>query len=784
MSVLHTADGANPTIGILDDYRWDRPRLITPAMTRSEPPEPPGATLASSLQFHPKQPSTPTKIFGMENFGNTCYCNSILQCLFYLDRFRDNLVNYGYLDAGEQRRYKPEVKGVGAHSFTVKYEQLIQNKLKEEKGDEAVDANASTGAPKRKGLIFGLKFNNNNPEPSRVPSVSLALQFSHPQIMPAGQCEGLSTPQRIEVMKCPELARLPVQATRCNNTLIKQNITTSKSLLMLLDDNLVQSLNGSGSVGGEGLSIIVVGIPYPEPFLLSPVNAFAENPLSDHRKKLALINGPIINLDSPLCVKAQNEDLCLMYALRDMFEAMIDNRLTTGVVCPLYFIAKLKAKNFLFSQNNMHHDAHEFYNYLLNEIIDCVQRDSGGTKNWCTDIFQGKITNETKCLSCETVTLKHEHFIDLSVDIPPLDHRLSHLLSHLLNNFSQLEVLTNQNKFYCNRCALLQEAVKTIKLAKLPEVLVINMKRFKYDELVDRMVKLFDLISYPFNLRLFNTTDDVALELMYELYALVVHIGGGPTHGHYVALCKYRPGVWLLFDDETVEIVDDLYVMRFFGNSPGLGSAYMLFYQHLGEDQSQEGYNTSRIFNIHDYYELQHYSQEKLATGSHSPLSKPDDLVSLSIPSMATTEPRPPPIPTMAAATPAATAASTGTIPTTQTGSAPLPDKRLFKLNFFDKSDNDLEKNGRTSLSSLIPAYSPYVTYPAQSTDTLEDTAPPPAPLNLAPAPVPAPPPMARKKLLFRRRDKLLSGAGPTPETNGGNDMERRKSIFGFKRKG
>ena len=163
----------------------------------------------------------------------------------------------------------------------------------------------------------------------------------------------------------------------------------------------------------------------------------------------------------------------------------------------------------------------------------------------------------------------------------------SYSLTYSLNNFSRLETLTHQNKFYCNTCSSLQEATKTIKLKDLPEILVINFKRFKYDENVDKMVKLFDSISYPSTLRLFNTTttskknvdkseDDFSL---YDLYALVVHIGGGPMHGHYISLCKIKAKLWLLFDDETVELVDDAYVMRFFGNGPGLASAYILFYQ-------------------------------------------------------------------------------------------------------------------------------------------------------------------------------------------------------------
>jgi ubiquitin carboxyl-terminal hydrolase 9/13 len=350
--------------------------------------------------------------------------------------------------------------------------------------------------------------------------------------------------------------------------------------------------------------------------LVNPINPFNPNPSSDHRKRSALINGPIINLDHSLQLPTQQSDeTALLYALKDMFECMIENKSQIGVVSPSHFVAKLKEKNYLFRQVNMHQDAHEFYNYLINEIIEVVDKECGPGHNWCNEIFQGMITNETKCLSCETITSKEEEFLDLSIDIPPGSAAYS--LTHCLNNFSRLETLAHQNKFYCNNCCSLQEATKTIKLKKLPEVLVINFKRFKYDESVDKMVKLFDSISYPFNLRLFNTSTKGTTEdfTLYELYALVIHIGGGPMHGHYVALCKIKAQLWLLFDDETVEVVDDSFVLKFFGNGPGLASAYILFYQKVHMAGSL-GFREEDVYCGEDWMPPRHDSAETVQARS------------------------------------------------------------------------------------------------------------------------------------------------------------------------
>lgn len=697
-------------------------------MTRLEPPE--AVVLPGS-----------DKIFGMENFGNTCYCNLILQCLYYSDSFRTALLSYGY-DPDEKRRHKPEVKGVQPHGFTQKYEQLVEKKRAEQGDDE----------PKRKGLIFGIKMSLNL-TPASV-AATPPPKYQHPAIVPAGKCTALTTDQRRRVAPGSAFAQLPVLVTP--HTPHGKNCTTMlKPLLMLLAETApaVDSESPTTARGRlvlKGSLIIVVGIPYPEPNLSTPINPFNDNPSSDHRKKLALINGPIINLDLPLCAKAQPDNLCLLYALRDMYEAVADNKLTTGVVCPLYFVAKLKEKNFLFSQNNMHHDSHEFFNYLMNEIIECVNTEAPGGHNWCNDIFQGEITNETKCLNCETVTLKHENFIDLLVDIPPGLSQSSHSLTHLLNNFSTLEVLTNQNKFYCNTCALLQEAIKTIKLKHLPEVLVINLKRFKYDETVDKLVKLFDLISYPFNLRLFHTTDDDEL-LVYELYALVVHIGGGPTHGHYVALCKYKLGLWLLFDDETVEVVENLYVMRFFGNSPGLGSAYILFYQRLSPSQQEFGFNEDNVYDGNEYVAFEQKQQRQSPPPKHPspPQQQPEVVVE----------------------------------------SEHEGKKGLFKRTFFEPKQESKTENGRVASPASIPTYNPNTSYAPTGDGSINSSeVPPRAALPLAPPPVQAPPP-TRKKTLFSRR-KGQTDLTPTPEpqapvSQAPPQLERRKSsVFGFLRKG
>ena len=65
-----------------------------------------------------------------------------------------------------------------------------------------------------------------------------------------------------------------------------------------------------------------------------------------------------------------------------------------------------------------------------------------------------------------------------------------------------------------------------MKIKKLPNVLALHLKRFKYQEALGRYIKLTYRVAFPMELRLFNTVDDMEnADRLYNLFAIVVHIG-------------------------------------------------------------------------------------------------------------------------------------------------------------------------------------------------------------------------------------------------------------------
>jgi ubiquitin carboxyl-terminal hydrolase 9/13 len=113
-------------------------------------------------------------------------------------------------------------------------------------------------------------------------------------------------------------------------------------------------------------------------------------------------------------------------------------------------------------QGNTHQDAHEFLNYLLNDVVESVDRYERGrspssmnNSRWVHELFEGILTSETKCLTCENLTKRDEVFLDLSIDIEQ-----NSSVSACLRQFSASEMLCERNKFHCDICGGLQEAEK------------------------------------------------------------------------------------------------------------------------------------------------------------------------------------------------------------------------------------------------------------------------------------------------------------------------------------
>ncbi|KAK9313746.1 hypothetical protein V1524DRAFT_399627 [Lipomyces starkeyi] len=576
--------------------------------------------IPNGLDSIPQQEDGSGKFFGMENFGYTCYCNSVLQCLYYSKPFRDAIINYPPAETCQLRPRRTSVPGANPHPFLVA--------LKQQAEKEAAE-NTKTVKDKKNGT-----------KAKRANSVISALSSN-------GSGSGVS----------------PASSGTVVN-------------------------NGSGSqmngtVIGGGSTIISNSLPLRGDESTTP----------EQKKKTALTNGPIINMDHSMN-QYYNMEESLFTTLKDIFEAMVENKSRTGIVSPSKLIEVLKRQNELF-RSSMHQDAHEFFNFLLNEIVDNVEQherklraQNNGKQvsntRWVHELFEGLLTSETKCLTCENVSRRDEMFLDLSID---LEQHTS--VTSCLRQFSASEMLCESNKFHCDCCGGLQEAEKRMKINRLPRILALHLKRFKFTEDMQRNVKLFHKVMFPYHLRLFNTTEDVQdPDRLYELYAVVVHIGGGPYHGHYVSIVKTEHAGWLLYDDEMVERVDDDYVTNFFGDKPGLACAYILFYQEISEEE---------------YERARRYGAAAASSASLSPVKQASPIIAYPAAPQASILPTSPSSTTTTSASspPISSASSTSSIQQQLPPSAADSNTKLV--------NGKLTRNGTSTPTSLISPPVPVV---------------------------------------------------------------------------
>ncbi|TIA72901.1 hypothetical protein E3P91_01753 [Wallemia ichthyophaga] len=278
-------------------------------------------------------------------------------------------------------------------------------------------------------------------------------------------------------------------------------------------------------------------------------------------------------------------DRSMYTVLRNLFHEISRQPRRTGVSHTKSFVDRLRIENELF-RSTTHQDAHEFLNYLLNRVAEDLTRLTKSPHTLVHSLFEGTLTNETKCMTCENITHRDESFLDLSINVEEDSN-----VTECLSNFSTREMLCQKNKFFCDGCGGLQEAEKWMRIKKLPNILALHLKRFKYQEEQNRYIKLSYRVAFPFLLEPANLSSTCQgaenSDRMYSLFAVIIHIGSGPHHGHYVSIIKSYDR-WVLFDDDKVSIVDEHELSKFFGNDPA-GEGYVFFYETVHLDRGSVG---------------------------------------------------------------------------------------------------------------------------------------------------------------------------------------------------
>ncbi|GAB4858108.1 ubiquitin-specific protease ubp10 [Ancistrocladus abbreviatus] len=160
-----------------------------------------------------------------------------------------------------------------------------------------------------------------------------------------------------------------------------------------------------------------------------------------------------------------------------------------------------------------------------------------------------------------------------------------------LEAFLKEEPLGPDDMWYCPCCKEHRQATKKLDLWRLPEILVIHLKRFSYSRYLKN--KLDTFVSFPIhNLDLskyVKSKNGLAASHVYELYAISNHYGG-LGGGHYTAYAKLiDENKWYHFDDSHVSPVSE--------DGIKTSAAYVLFYRRVRGVKMERGESSQGFDN-------------------------------------------------------------------------------------------------------------------------------------------------------------------------------------------
>jgi len=273
-------------------------------------------------------------------------------------------------------------------------------------------------------------------------------------------------------------------------------------------------------------------------YLSSVLHCFIHNPC--FRETLNLIDSPFIN-------ELKNLASIVDYTNDGKFMAKFYN--INNILNHLPFKR--------FEQQDAHECILLFLELLTKDtpLITEKPLNSETTTNPFVSMYYGQTRNNIHCLTCKNNNSVFEDFssINLNVGIE------NSCVSELFMKYLEKEIHEHEELYFCEKCNSLTPYEKKINLYKLPEVLIIVLKRYSSNG-----TKLLSEIKLDETLVIKESITGTVKK--YHLKSTINHFGN-LYNGHYtnfVHNCE-----WLHIDDERVRMVN-------YNNT----DAYILFYEN------------------------------------------------------------------------------------------------------------------------------------------------------------------------------------------------------------
>jgi len=201
-------------------------------------------------------------------------------------------------------------------------------------------------------------------------------------------------------------------------------------------------------------------------------------------------------------------------------------------------------------------------------------------------LFYGILETKSQCQNCKFIKFNFQIFSFIEFPLEKVNQYCFNTGKRLNYNFNNnnknpdidliecfeynqnIELMAGDNQMYCNICNQLCDSLFQSLLYSTPNKLIINLNRGRN--------AIYECnVNFPEILNISNFVYSKDGNTIYELYAVICHIGPSSMSGHFVAYCKNRMDCkWYLYNDAFVTLCEK-------GNEYKNGMPYILFYQHI-----------------------------------------------------------------------------------------------------------------------------------------------------------------------------------------------------------
>lgn len=206
---------------------------------------------------------------------------------------------------------------------------------------------------------------------------------------------------------------------------------------------------------------------------------------------------------------------------------------------------------------------------LLNHCMITMNKFNNNKTSIWLNTSQGIMLNILRCNQCNHIVYNFEPFISIPLDIPEDDDvHTVHTVTSMFRNY--LKPQSSDEHWNCEHCKQSTSYTKSLKIWKMPKVLIFIVKRFA--SLQVKNIKPIS-INKTMSVKKGSILSDMTRDYEYNCTAMGYHFGG-LFGGHYCAICKIADK-YVIYDDLSVNAINDEQVKNVFDINK---DAYMLVY--------------------------------------------------------------------------------------------------------------------------------------------------------------------------------------------------------------